>query len=87
MKFLILITVLLSGATLYSDGSKAAEAEKVIRQQRELEADALTLKATEDFKTAHYSDSSANLKRAIDLYMRASSSESRVLQKIRQAKS
>ena len=88
--FHFLVCLLLSAGffqlTAESEGSKAAEVEKIVRQQRELEADGLVKKGSEDFKAADYAESAEKFKKAIHLYTKSSSLESRIIIKMNQTK-
>jgi tetratricopeptide (TPR) repeat protein len=82
LKIIFCSCLCLSSAISADKGSKAGEREIVIRQQRELEADSLILKANKAHKVGDYELAASIYKKAIDRYEKSSISEKRITKKI-----
>jgi hypothetical protein len=82
LKIIFCSCLCLSSGIAADKGSKTAEREIVIRQQRELEADSLILKAKKAHKIGEYELAVSTYEKAIKRYERSSISEKRVTKKI-----
>ena len=90
MKYLLVLMVILTtqafAESKKDEIKKAADIEKILRQQRELEADELLVRGQKEQKIGDYEDALENYKKAIHLYEKSSASEKRIMTKITNSK-
>ena len=82
MKKVFVLFLIFSPLLSASDKKDAAKIEIILRQQRELEANELSLEAKKDQKEGRFEKAAEKYSKAINLYEKSSASEKRIISKI-----